>query len=236
MKMIKISDWYCSLAEYTFPTIFLPLTAEERLVIAKNGDGKEKQHLWKRIQHAFNSLSGGLIINADCCAPTDSIAFQRRRILHTPISAWKQLVTSEKVCLALENNITDKLAIRPYRRMDNTREFRIFIRDGKFVCASQYNLSKHFSKLEKRKDIIKSSLTKFINEDIMPNLPFKSAALDVYLKSDGSYMLIDINDWGGETAPLLARSWESLDAMDASGTLLLLAKPTMMGGDISVSF
>lgn len=236
--MIKISDWYADFADITFPTIFVRLTADEIDDLVNDNNGVGKKRLWSRLTTAIGSISGGVVINADCCAPTDSVAFRRRRILHTPISSWKQLVTSERIISALKDGKTDKLCIRPYRRMDQAREFRLFVKGGELVSASQYNLQKNYPKLHKKQDEIWNSLKEFFASSIKPFLSYDDVAVDVYICGDGHILVVDFNEWGGETAPLLLRSWDQdlSKFFEDRHPLLLLSAPVKMGGDISVSF
>ena len=236
--MIKISDWYTTFSDITFPTLFIRLSEEERMAIADNKEGVVKERIWSRLTRALVSIPGAVIVNADCCAQTDSEAFQKRRVLHTPISTWKQLTTSKKVCDALRSGKSDRLCIRPFRRMDHAREFRLFVKDGKLLAASQYELTKNFNKIEKRSDEIWKLMTEFFASEVAPYLEYKDVAIDVYLCSDNRFLVIDMNDWAGETKPLLLRDWNrDLTALlEKENRLLLIGAPTKMGGDVSVSF
>lgn len=236
--VIKISDWYTDFADITFPTVFIRLSDSEKSDLIDDNRGAGKQSLWPRLTTAIGSFHGGVVINADCCAPTDSLAFRRRRILHTPISSWKQLVSSEKVITALKTGITDKLCIRPYRRMDSAREFRLFIKGGQLLAASQYDLRKNYPKLHKKQDELWNSLKDFYNESVKPFSKYDDVVIDVYMCGDGHILVVDFNEWGGDTAPLLLRNWnQNMDEfLQNRHPLLLLAAPVKMGGDVSVSF
>ena len=236
--MIKVSDWYNDFADVTFPTMFVRLSDAEKEALVNNREGEGKERLWSRLANALGAIHGGAVINADCCAPTDSAAFRRRRIVHTPISSWKQLTTSEKVIEALKLGRTDRLVLRPYRRMDRSREFRLFIKGGALFAASQYDLKKNYPRLAKRQEQIWSSLNCFFNRSIRPFLSFDNVVIDVYMCGNGQILIVDFNEWGGETAPLLLRSWsQDLEMfMKERHPLMLLAAPVKMTGDISVSF
>jgi hypothetical protein len=206
--------------------------------IVRNESGPGKDLVWERLTHAMSLLPRGVVLNADCCAPTDSAAFKRRRILHTPISSWKQLTTSTKVMRALKEGRSDTLCLRPYRRMDRAREFRLFIRHGSLLAASQYNLDRSYGKLFKRQDEIWGLLKDFFEKKVSPFLVPDCVAIDVYLSGTDDVKIIDFNPWGGETAPLLLRKWDQdFDQFfETRHRLMLLASPVAMGGDVSVSF
>ncbi|MCK5834696.1 MAG: hypothetical protein KAG98_03045 [Lentisphaeria bacterium] len=236
--MVKISDWYTTFSDLSFPTVFIKLSQFEVDAIVDNSTGAGKDSVWDRLTHAMTLLPRGLILNADCCAPSDSAAFKRRRILHTPISSWKQLTTSDKVKAALSSGKSDTLCLRPYRRMDRAREFRLFIKDGKLLAASQYNLDKNYTKLYKRQDEIWTLLNTFFTKKVASLLNEKDTVIDVYISGHNDVKIIDFNDWGGETAPLLLRKWDQdFDQFfETRHRLLLLASPVAMCGDVSVSF
>ncbi len=236
--MVKISDWYADFADASFPTVFIRLTDAEKHDLINNNDGEGKKRLWSRLVNAIGSINGGVVINADCCAPTDSAAFRRRRILHTPISSWKQLTTSDKVLAALKDGKTDTLCIRPYRRMDRAREFRLFIKGGELLAASQYDLSKNYPRLQRKQDELWNALKDFYNESIKPFSKYENVVVDVYMCGDGHILVVDFNEWGGDTAPLLLRSWDQdlEEFLKVRHPLLLLGAPVKMGGDVSVSF
>ncbi|MGL4854241.1 MAG: ATP-grasp domain-containing protein, partial [Lentisphaeria bacterium] len=234
--MNKISEWYVSFSDISFPAMFLPLTELEKKALIENIDGEEKANLWNRISAAISSLPRGVVINADSVAPTDSIFFKKRRVVHTAISSWNQLTSSEKVKKALVSQTSNCLVLRPYRRMDSSREFRLFIKDGDLVCASQYNLNKFFPKLEVRKTEIWDKLKSFFYSQVKPRLKEKNVVIDVYLCSDGQVLIIDFNDFGGETSPLLFRKFENIDKkLCEIEPLRLLPAPMKMGGNVSIS-
>jgi len=236
--LIKISDWYTTFADLSFPTVFIKLSKIEIDSIVNNLSGEGKNSVYQRLTHAMTLLPRGVVLNADCCAPSDSSAFKRRRILHTPISSWKQLTTSDKVKKALSEGQSDTLCLRPYRRMDRAREFRLFIKDGKLLAASQYNLDKNYPKLRKRQDEIWSLFNHFFMTKLSPFLTQKEVVLDVYISGNNDVKIIDFNEWGGKTAPLLLRKWDQdFDQFfETRHRLMLLASPVAMCGDVSVSF
>ena len=236
--MVKISDWYTTFSDLSFPTVFIKLSQLEIDSIINNLSGEGKDSVWNRLTHAMTLLPRGVILNADCCAPSDSTAFKRRRILHTPISSWKQLTTSVKVKNALAEGKSDTLCLRPYRRMDRAREFRLFIKDGKLLAASQYNLDKNYAKLYKRQDEVWALLNTFFTTKLSPFLIEEEMVVDVYISGQNDVKIIDFNAWGGETAPLLLRKWDQdFDQFfETRHRLLLLASPVAMCGDVSVSF
>lgn len=235
--MITLSSWYTQLSDVTFPTSFIQLTDAEIEALTQDLNNQAKKTLWTRMSRVLGSYSGGLVIGVDCCAPTDSPAWQRRRILHTPISSWKQLTTSDKVKNALTEGHTRTLYYRPYRRMDAAREFRLFIKGGELKGASQYHVQLGYvAKLHKQADQLWQNMQNFYNDQVKPFYQTSDYVMDVYLCSDGNFLIIDLNDWGGETKPLMMRNWELSGLGFSESPLLLVKKAVPASGDISVSF
>lgn len=232
--VIGISDWYSTLGELSFPTVFLRLDAAERRALIEADDAAPaSRRLGKRLQSALRSLFGSGVVGTDVCAPTDSPSFRYGRRLRFGRTSWRLLAASEKVRGVLAAGETDCLIVRPYRRMDRAREFRMFVYRGQFAGLSQYHLDRYLPGIEKRQREILTKARKLV-ERIAPRLPAESVAVDVYLTSDGEFMLVDINDWGGDTSPLLMRTWEHDWANE--DRLALVPEPVNMKGDISVSF
>jgi len=232
--MIRISDWYTSLGEHSFPTMFLHLAEDEiEAMLRKDEDSAASRNVMGRIQKAIRALFGTSFVSADVCAPTDSPHFKPGRWVSFGRTAWRILATSDKVCTALRDGRTDCITVRPFRRMDHTREFRMFFHDRKLVAMSQLVLDRHHAHLQKREQDIWQKSCK-LAEIISPRLTVDNTVVDAYLCSDGSFLLVDFNAWGEPTNPLLLRTWDR-DWAEVAG-LKLLQKPVKMGGDISVSF
>ena len=231
--MQRTTQWYPSFAEHTFPTVFLRLTADEIQVIKDDSANPAvKKHLEERLQQAMNSLIGKSFIALDSCAPTDAADFAKGKAQNTATGAIKLLQSSDKIRTALKNG--DKhIVIRPYRRMDKTREFRLFIADGELKAMSQYCLERHFRRLEGRRAEFWQKGLDFAQE-IIPFLDGEKAVIDIYFTSDKRTLIVDFNEWAGETSPLLLRDWER-DWNEAAG-LKLINPPHKLGGDVKVSF
>jgi len=232
--MIGISQWYASLGEYSFPCIFLVLEGDERdAITAGETSGPVPKRIAARLQRALRNLTGAGFVGTDVCAPTDSPHFRPGRWTSFGRSAWKLLSTSEKVRSAFLAGQTDSLTVRPFRRMDRSREFRMFFHETRLVAMSQYHLDSYFPKIvERQSDLWRSA--KIFGAMIGKRLPVSTVAVDVYLTSSNRWMLVDLNAWGKPTDPLLFKSWE-VDWAAAPG-LKLTPGPVRMKGDISVSF
>ena len=70
---------------------------------------------------------------------------------------------------------------------------------------------------------------------VKKDLPVSDVVIDVYLENDDKVVkIVDLNPWGGDTAPLLLRTFDQ-DWSGVSGIKLMLP-PTKISGDVAVSF
>jgi hypothetical protein len=231
--LLKTSDWYTTLGEYSFPTIFLRLAPDEiQALLASVETSACAKGVISRLQIAMKHLPGASFVGADVCAPTDSALYRKGRVSGGR-RAWNQLRSSAKVCEAFRQGLCDRLIVRPFRTMDRAREFRMFIHDGQLVAMSQYCLDRHYKRLVKREKEIWQKGVKFAQQ-IGSQLPAPTLVADVYLTSTGRLLLVDLNQWGSPTDPLMLRTWDR-DWETVAG-LKLIPRPVRMKGDISVSF
>ena len=230
-----VSEWYTSLANYTFPTVFIRLHEDEiKALINNDNSSKLTRSLTGKIQRAIEVLPGNSFIYADCCAPTDSALFKKRAgAVNSGLVGWKILMESSKVREAFRVGKTERICLHPYRRMAQLREFRIFIKNRQIVGMSQLYLDRYHPKIQQQKDFIWNKGRSLIRE-IAPFLPSSDIVIDVYLTSRNELMIIDMNIWGPPTDPLLLRNWD-FDWEKNIG-LKLVTSPVKMKGEVSVSF
>ncbi|MFW5802717.1 MAG: hypothetical protein ACOCWJ_02255 [Verrucomicrobiota bacterium] len=231
--MIGISEWYTKLGELSFPTVFIVIDEGQKRSLIEQDDASAAKHLSARLQKAVKSVFGTGFVGTDLCAPTDSPRYRPGKWITFGRTAWRLLAESDKVRAVLQNDQTNLLVVRPYRRMDKAREFRVFVHQRKPVAISQYHLDRHLPGIIKREREIITKTHKLIGQ-IADRLPAENIVVDIYITSDGEIMLVDMNTWGGDTDPLLLRTWERDWTSDAG--LVLVPEPIKMKGDISVSF
>jgi hypothetical protein len=227
--------WYPVLAGHTFLTTFVKLHDNEIKALA-NGEteGKNVEDVINRMRLPMNSIPGNCFVSVDTVSPTDTERFKGKRgAVFSPESAWKFLAKSQKVRDAAGAGLVEYVCIRPFRRMNQTREFRLFIYNGKLSAMSQYWLIRHFRRLEGiKKNLWKKGESFF--EKIAWALPVKNLVMDIYLTSDGDILVIDINPWGKPTDPLLLRTWDR--NWDQETGIMLMPPPWKISGDVNVSF
>jgi len=232
--MIPISQWYLDLGQFSFPTIFVDLDDRETtaLLDKNDEDSDAMKNAVARIQQAMKSLPGASFICTDVCAPNDSALFNGGKSTQA-IQAWKLLQDSQKVKDALNNKLTRRLVVRPYRRITTVREFRLFIKGRELKAMSQMNLTRHFTRLALREQELWDMALEF-SKQIADKLPEKDCAVDIYFTSTDRIMIVDMNQWGEPTDPLLLREWKR-DWKQVAG-IKLIPPPVKMKGNVSVSF
>jgi hypothetical protein len=231
--MPAISEWYTSLADFTFPTMFIRLHEDEKnFLISDEKGGPVGEKLQKRLDKVIAALPGSCFIGADTVAPDDALLFKRKKSHSHGHTAIDLLKNSAKVKTELESGRSERIVVRPYRRMDKTREFRLFIYQNKLSAMSQRILERHFRRLDGRRQEYWQRAQDFCCE-IIPFLEADNIAVDVYFTSEGKLLIVDMNDWE-ECDPLLFRTWER-DWNEEAG-LKLMSEPIQMKGDVKVSF
>jgi len=231
----KASSWYGSLAEHTFPASFVRLNASEMDALS-NGtlEGDVPTRVIERLRGPMDAFPGNSFVFVDTAAPTDTERFEGKRgAVYSPRSAWRYLCESAKVRGAVASGDSDHICVRPFRRMSQPREFRLFIRSGKLSAMSQYWLIRHFRRLEGRKDRYWKQARDFV-DSISWQLPAETLVMDIYFTGRNEILIVDLNPWGGETDPLLLREWDR-EWSEAEG-IHLIPPPVKIGGDINVSF
>ena len=231
----RMQDWYPKLSSNSFPAVFLTLKdAEIAALAAGETSGAVVAALIPRLKLALRTFSGSRFVSVDSAAPTDTERFLKKRgAVSSAESAWAVLAESSKVRNAAAAGTVSCICVRPFRRMDVTREYRLFIREGKLLAMSQYWLIRHFRRLVKLKDAYWSKAEKFVNE-IAPILEMRDCAMDIYFTASGKILIVDVNPWGPPTGPLMLNSWDR-DWNNTSGCFIV-PPPHTLSGDVNVSF
>ena len=233
----RVVNWYPVFGEHALLTGFLKLTAADVKLLADGiGDGEAVKDVVERLRKIMRGGTfDNYFVSCDLCSPTDTERFEAKRgAVHSAESAWYFLAASAKVQQAAQQGEVEYLAVRPFVRIDRTREFRLFIHDGELRAMSQYNLVRHFRRLEGIKDELWQSVNAWF-EKVKAQLPVKNITMDIFLESDDrTVKIVDINPWGEPTDPLLLRTFEQ-DWSQTMGIKLMLP-PKKISGDVAVSF
>ncbi|MDD5728431.1 MAG: hypothetical protein PHV59_07715 [Victivallales bacterium] len=234
-EFCKMQNWYPELSGYTFPTSFVKLQPEEVEALADGAvGGPIAYNVIRRLKQPMHYITGNCFVSVDTCAPTDTERFRAKHgSVHSPESAWHFLALSSKVRKAAARNDVSHICLRPFRRMNQTREFRLFIYEGGLVAMSQYWLVRHFRRLEGIKDKLWNHVSEFF-KTISWALPEGNLVMDIYVTSSRKILIVDLNPWGEGTDPLLLSRWDR--DWDKPAGIKLMPPPTRIFGDVNVSF
>jgi D123 len=233
-EFCRMPIWYPDFAAFAFLTSFVRLNDDEIVALAEGIDsGPRVKDVIKRMKQPMSSIPGNCFVSVDQVAPTDTERFKGKRgAVHSARSAWKYLALSEKVRQSARDGKVSYICFRPFRRMNQTREFRLFIHKRELKAMSQYWLIRHFRRLDRVQQKYWKMAQQF-TEQIAWLLPTENIVVDIYFTSDNEILLIDFNEWG-ECNPLMARSWER-DWDEEIGSLMM-PPPTKISGNVNMSF
>ena len=238
-EICRLQNWYMSLSNYTLPVNFVKLRVNEIALLSGDesvADDVEtiNKAVISRLELAMKQYSGNCFVTTDYYAPTDTERFENKRgAVYSAASAWKYLCASEKIRHAAQSGEVNYLCVKPFRSFNQTREFRLFISEGRLRAMSQYNLVRHFRRLEGFKEKYYETAKNFVDE-ISWLLPAKNIVVDIYITSQNKVLIMDLNEWRGTTNPLLLHSWDQ--DWDVDLGILLMRPPMKIKGDVNVSF
>ncbi len=235
LDLCRVPNWYPRLSVYALPTIFVFLLENEILAL-QNGDTDSAiaKNVIARLDIAMNKLPFNRFISTDLVAPTDTRRFEGKRgAVRSAASAWNILCSSSKIRNSAKRGEVSAICIKPFRRMDSSREFRLFIKDGKLRAMSQYWLTRHLPQIEKRKKDYWKLAEDFVNANFWV-FPISDLVIDVYFSSKDEIIVNDLNPFSAPTDPLMLNTWNQ--EWDTTIGLKLVPPPTEITGDINVSF
>lgn len=102
-----------------------------------------------------------------------------------------------------------ELILREWFDINPALEFRVFVRNGMIVGASQRDLN-YYDYLEALSDTFKDLIDEFVEDVVLPKFPDTSFVLDIYIpRPFNKVYLIDINPFARKTDSLMF-SWNEL--------------------------
>ena len=239
-NFLSIPGWYPRLGAYAPFTTFVALPEEAQRYLASTerdtfeGARALEERMVELFKRPLEAFSGYVFVSVDCCAPTDTERFREHYgAVRRAAQVWNILCASEKVRRSAAKGEVSCVCMRPYHRMNVTREFRLFIRNGGLVAMSQYHLIRHFRRLEGVREKYWTIAAKLIGM-IGWMLQEQNLVMDVYISSDDRIRIVDLNPWGPPTDPLLLRSWDRDWSVPAG--LVLMDPPAKISGSVDVSF
>ena len=141
MNVFRMPEWYSKIASDCFPTVFVEMNAAvlDALKAGRQEEDPAVKEFLPKLEHAMDKFPSLRFLSVDTAAPTDTERFLiKRGAVHSAKSAWRILCSSVKVRQAADAGLVTCICVRPFRRMQPAREFRLFIKDGKLAGMSQY--------------------------------------------------------------------------------------------------
>jgi hypothetical protein len=233
-ECFRMPVWYPDFSAFAFMTSFVKLNEDEIIALAEGVTGGPRvRDVIQRMKQPMHFIPGNSFVSVDLVAPTDTERFKKKRgAVHSARSAWKYLALSEKVQQSAQAGEVQYVCMRPFRRMNQTREFRLFVYERELKAMSQYWLIRYFRRLDSVRDKYWELAKQFI-ESIAWLLPTENIIVDIYFTAEDDILLIDFNPWG-ECKPLMLHSWDQ-NWHEELGPLMM-PPPTKISGDINVSF
>lgn len=235
LDICRIPSWYPRFSAHSLPTSFVFLQASEiKALIAGETETRAARDVIARLALVMRNFSYNRFVSVDLAAPTDTPRFQLKRgAVRSARSAWHILAGSNKVKNSAIRGEVTAICIRPFRRMDVTREFRLFIKDGKLKGMSQYWLIRHFSRLERAKEQYWAKAYEFIEANAWA-LPAPDIVMDIYFTRSGKILVMDLNPFGPPTDPLMLKTWDQDWSLFPG--IQLVPTPHVITGNVEVKF
>lgn len=230
--------WYPRLAAFSLPTSFVALRPNEVNALSEGAKATspEAKDVLDRLDEVIRNFPYYRFISVDLAAPVDTERFRLKRgAICSAKSAWEVLASSERVRASAKREEVTCICVRPYRRMDPAKEFRLFIKNGNLFAMSQYWLTQHFPKAQKEVATYWEKASYFIGANAWA-LPLQDVCMDVYFTSSGRILITDLNPLGKPTDPLMFNDWKNFDWNGEPVGPKIVPPPHKVSGSVNVSF
>jgi len=121
------------------------------------------------------------------------------------------------------------LALKKWTQVDESMEFRAFVKDHNLIAVSQRHTSSFFPFLQSLRNEIRTVLQEFFLTKLLPRANVLPAAysFDVYFDRRKQPRLLDIGKFGNTKVDALLYSWEELLEFDATATATDTVSPAV---------
>lgn len=235
LSSCTVPNWYPRLSVNSLPTSFVFLRDDEIAALANGlAESEAADSIIPRLEAAMSNYGYNRFVFVDLAAPTDTERFLNKRgAVRSAASAWKILTSSEKIRKSAAAGEVTAICVRPFRRMNASREFRLFIKGGELRAMSQYWLTGHFPRLMRLKDKYWELAKTFVDKNAWA-FPEADITADIYFTSLDEILIIDLNPFGGSTDFKMFNS-SAID-WNASHGIKIVPPPHKLSGDVNVSF
>lgn len=236
LSAFAVPNWYPRLSVNSFPTSFVFLRDYEIQALAEGVTESEAvDGIIPRLDAAMSNYGYNRFVFVDHAAPTDTERFKNKRgAVRSAKSAWNVLVSSEKIRQNASDGKVTAICVRPFRRMNPAREFRLFIKGGELRGMSQYWLVAHFPRLMKYREQYWDMAKDFVMKNAFA-FPCPDVVADIYFTSSDEILIIDLNPFA---PPTDAKMFNTLDRTDwmSNPCIKIVPVPHKVSGDVNVSF
>lgn len=235
LSAFAVPNWYPRLSVNSFPTSFVFLRDYEIQALADGvTESDAVDGVIPRLEAAMSNYGYNRFVFADHAAPTDTERFLNKKgAVRSAKSAWKILVSSEKIRQNASDGKVTAICVRPFRRMNPAREFRLFIKNGLLRGMSQYWLVAHFPHMMRHREEYWNLAQEFVKTNAFA-LPASDVVADIYFTSSREILIIDLNPF---MPPTDAKMFNTLDTdWSTEQGLKIIPVPHKVSGDVNVSF
>jgi hypothetical protein len=214
-------NWPDSLKALSFPTVEIAVTPQDTQMLG-SFNGTVTRNFKGRMPQAFSpafhqDIEAGVAAFSEGVMPRLGLcSWKGSTLVHRPartIGAVMQIITQNdpRIGLALGSAIVEGkgvvLHLRAWRVIPEFSEFRIFIKNGDLIGASQYRHRRRFHEIARHKGLISNALNDFVPR-LLLELHLNTVVADVWMyglgKTDAlSVQLIELNPFDPATDPCL---------------------------------
>lgn len=220
IEEVSISSWLSRHEHRTFRTRLIPLPpsfidylkCDGSMVLARTKDNDDAACEWHfpeledEIDAAISRLGGEVFVKLNWSAPRDASWILGSLKCRRASDVYSLLKASDFAAHDVELG-ANVLALREWREIDPSLEFRCFVQQGRLVAACQ---RKTDSNVEHGFEEVKRILANFYDTAVRPD-HFESVAFDVFLDPQKTF-LVDLNLAAHPTDPLFF-TWDQLREM-----------------------
>ncbi|MFF2531238.1 ATP-grasp domain-containing protein [Brevibacillus sp. NPDC058079] len=203
-----ITKWSHELMNFSIPTVFFPLTAEERdqfltlMFPEKETEEVKKVHSYfsDKISPAFEEFPDGIFLRNDRRSPKDSDSFFTRDGIvaaKSPEQAIGFCLYSERMYMDFKDaqrwNHLPVLVARKWMELKREREFRCFVKEGRLFAITQYDYHDSYVWVLQNETQVLERIKTFF-EQIREYLPCSTIVFDVHV-GDDNVLLIETNPY-----------------------------------------
>ena len=228
-----IKNWYQKFEKYTFKSIFIPADKnlleyldEESIYIP---EGRKDDDKFSKLKTFLDDVNSAIDVLGGEVIPKFTWSVPRDAVWVSPGHTTKCQHASEVLLLLKSSNqVTHDLdhafddctpstssseehqafkehwvCLRRWHEVDESREFRCFVRSKSLIAVSQRHVNYFFPGLQARTEEFKTLIKTFFDSKIKEHFMCDDYVFDVYIDDGITVKLVDFNPFNPSTNPLL---------------------------------